>query len=239
MNDEKNLEDFILNNREDFDGEAPAFDLWDRIEEELASEDDEPDAFETFVATNRDAFDNTTPPPRLEGRIFAELDQEAAAGATTAPPLSISHSAARRRRLLPMMGVAASALILIVAAFLIGNSRGYQTGQQDAVAQAIETINPEFAETERFYQSEINAQFTKVKAVNNDPQLVADLEEIDQATAEIRADLLEVPVSQRAELVEELIHIYRTKLDILLRVQRQLPPPGTSEVPTNTTTNEL
>ncbi|NJC27522.1 hypothetical protein [Neolewinella antarctica] len=213
------LEDFLLNNREKFDDASPPDNLWGRIEGAIAPEDDEPDAFDTFVATNRDAFDDATPPPRLEGQIFAQL-RGARAGASTAPPLRVSHS---RKRLLPMMGVAASALVLIVAAFLLGNSQGYRTAEHDLVATELQRISPDYLETEQFYQREIEAQFTKVKQVNNDPQLVADLKEIDLATAEIRASLLDVPESQRAELVEEMIRIYRTKLDILLRVQRQFP----------------
>ncbi len=212
------LEDFILNNQASFNGEAPAPDLWDRITGELDEVDDEPDGIEAFVATHRDAFDDATPPPRLEGKLFP-----AESGATPAPPLRVAHS---RRRLLPILGLAASVLVLIVAAFLIGNSRGYQTAESDRIAAELERINPEFVEAERFYRGEIASQFTKVMQVNNDPQFVADLEEMDRATQDIRASLLEVPESQRPELVEELIRIYRTKLDILLRVQRQLPPNG-------------
>lgn len=229
------LEDFILNNREAFDAEAPTHGLWDRIEGAIAPEDDEPDEFETFVAINREAFDTATPPPQIEARILNQL-APATAGGSPAPPLQLSHS---RKRLLPLMGMAASVLVLIVAAFLIGNSRGYQSAESDLVAAELQRINPEYLETERFYKNEIETQFTRVKQVNNDPQLVADLEEIDQATAEIRASLLEVPESQRLELVEEMIRIYRTKLDILLRVQRQIPPGGTKAARQQENQNEL
>jgi flavin-binding protein dodecin len=58
--------------------------------------------------------------------------------------------------------------------------------------------------------------------------LVKDLEAIDEATAEIRASLLEVPVSQREALVQKLIETYRTKLDILLRIQQHLPSSSTT-----------
>ena len=85
--------------------------------------------------------------------------------------------------------MAASALILVVAAFLIGSNQGYQSAEQDRLATEIDRINPDFVETEQFYQNEIAAQFTKVKQLNNDPQLVEDLKDIDKATAAIRADL--------------------------------------------------
>ena len=227
------LEDFILNNREAFDTDAPTDSLWSRIEGAIAPEDDEPEGLERFIANHREAFDTETPPPQLETAILGRL---ANAGASPAPPLRATHS---RRRLLPILGMAASAMLLIVAAFLIGSSRGYQTAEQDHVAMELERINPEYLETERFYQREIANQFVRVQQVNSDPQLVADLKEIDRATAEIRASLLEVPESQRAELVEEMIRIYRTKLDILLRVQRQLPPGGKKAAAKQANENEL
>ncbi|OAV43464.1 anti-sigma factor [Lewinella sp. 4G2] len=226
------LEDFILNHKEEFEADTPPDSLWGRIEASITPEDDEPDDFERFVANNREAFDSETPPPEMEAAIMGQL---AEADATPASPLRVTH----RRRYLPILGMAASALVLIVAAFLIGSSRGYQNAEQDRVALELERINPEYLETEQYYQREIASQFTRVKQVNNDPQLVADLKEIDAATAEIRASLLEVPESQRAELVEEMIRIYRTKLDILLRVQRQIPPGSPKAASKKANENEL
>ncbi len=235
------LEDFILNNRESFDDETPPTDLWDRIAEVIGSSDDDNDPLENFVATNRDAFDDVTPPPRLEGRIFAAIDQ---VGATPMAPASEARTPrlkaiSGRRRTLRVLGIAASFLLLIFAAFTIGNKQGYRSAEEDAMATELRQINPELAETETYYRAEIAAQFTKVDLVNDDPQLREDLAAIDAATEEIRASLLEVPVSQRAALVDRLIETYRTKLDILLRIQEHLP---TTDAPSSTTqqpNNEL
>ncbi|SER30229.1 anti-sigma factor [Neolewinella agarilytica] len=227
-----NLEDFILNNREAFDEETPSPDIWNRIESAIHTDgDDDNDPFEAFVASNRDAFDDSTPPPRLEGRIFAALGEQA--GASPMPPMQVVH---RRRRLMPVLGIAASMLLLITAAFLIGNNRGYQTGSEEQLAAELDRIDPELAETESYYRETIAENFTKVSQVNHDPQLVKDLEAIDEATAEIRANLLEVPASQRPALVQKLIETYRTKLDILLRIQQHLPSPSTTTQQPN---NEL
>ena len=73
-------------------------------------------------------------------------------------------------------------------------------------------------------------------------QLRQDLQEIDQATKEIREDLLTVPASQRHVLINQLIATYRTKLDILLRIQQHFPNPnatGTGQVPVNSNENEI
>jgi len=222
-----NLEDYILNNREAFDEETPSPDIWNRIESAISTNDDgddDDDPFEAFIATNRDAFDDSTPPPRLEGRVFAALKEQA--GANHMPPLQLAH---RRRRLMPILGIAASMLLLITAAFLIGNNRGYQAGSEEQLAAELNLIDPELAETELYYRDAIAENFSKVSQVNHDPQLFKDLEAIDEATAEIRASLMEVPSSQRPALVQKLIETYRTKLDILLRIQQHLPSSPTQQ----------
>lgn len=236
MATDRNLEDFILNNREEFDAEMPPPNLWDRIDSAITPKEEEPDNLEAFIAANRDAFDTATPPPKLTAAIFNDL-QPAAAGATTAPPLQVAHS--NRRPLWSLMGMAATVCILVVAAFLLGTNQGYQTAEADLVAAELEKIDPDFVEAERYYQNEIASHMTNIRQVSTDPQLVADLAEIDQATEEIRASLLEVPESQRPALVEEMIRIYRTKLDILMRVQRQITPTGPAPAGTLKKNNEL
>lgn len=233
------LEDFILQNRAAFDEEAPTDKLWARIEAAIEADDDDKAPFEAFVASNRAAFDDTSPPPRLEGRLFAALDEQAkhpSAGATPMPPLRLASS---RRNTLRVLGIAASFLLLLFAAFTVGNNQGYRAAEEDLVAEQLRQINPELAETENYYRSEIAAQFTKVELINNDPQLREDLAAIDAATEEIRADLLEVPTSQRAALVDKLIETYRTKLSILVRIQQHRTSSPVSASTTQQPTDEL
>jgi hypothetical protein len=228
------FEDFILQNRDSFDDEPVPTGLWERIESHLQTPDDGNNPLEAFIATNRDAFDESTPPPRLEGRVFAAMD-EVAAGPTTAP-LSVFSS---RKRTFRILGIAASFLLLLLAAFSIGNSRGYRSAAEEQMAAQLRQISPELAETEDYYRGEIAAQFTKVDLINNDPQLRKDLAAIDEATEEIRTALVEVPVSQRAALVDQLIENYRTKLNILLRIQQHATPANVSNSTTQSQTNDL
>lgn len=231
------LEDFILNNRASFDDESPSENLWNKIESAISTSNDDNDPLEDFVAIHRDAFDDSTPPPRIEGLVFATMDgaaTEKVSGATPMPPLrAILGQRGQRMRVL---GVAAAMLLLIAAAFTIGTQNGYRNAEEDQMVQQLNQISPELVETENYYRGEIAAQATKVKLVNNDPQLQKDLAAIDEATEEIRASLLEVPVSQRAALIDRLIETYRTKLDILLRIQQHLP--ANDSTTTQQTTNE-
>lgn len=233
------LEDFILDNRASFDDETPSESVWSKIESAIESFDDEDDPLEAFVATNRDAFDDSTPPPRIEGLVFAamgEVKAKETSGATPMPPLrAVLGGRGQRMRIL---GVAAAMLLLIAAAFTIGTQNGYRSAEEDQMANELRQISPELVETENYYRGEIAAQATKVKLVNNDPQLEKDLAAIDLATEEIRASLLEVPVSQRAALIDRLIETYRTKLDILVRIQTHLPSNDSTPSTTQQTTND-
>lgn len=229
------LKDFVRQHQEDFDSETPPASLWDRIETAITGDesDDGADPLREFIIIHREEFDNATPPPRIEGALFAP--------ASAPPSLRVSH---RRRNFGFLLGIAAS-LLLVFAAYNFGNRAGYEAGQQEHLAQEIERIDPELAEVERFYQQKIDAEFTKVNQVNDDPQLRRDLKEIDAATNDLRAQLLEVPDNQRHVLVNELIEAYRTKLEILLRIQQHFSPssnlPGEPTSPTarpNIKTNE-
>ena len=224
------LEQFVRRHREDFDGETPPAGLWDRIEASVSDEADPSatDPLEGFIAKNREAFDSETPPPRLEGAIFG------------APALQ--RKTARRRRILSYaLGIAAS-LLLLFTAYHFGNRSGFAAGQEEQrIAQQLQDLDPELAEAEQFYQRRISSEFAKVSQVNDDPQLRRDLEKIDRATDEIRAQLLEVPLSQRHVLVNQLISTYRTKLDILLRIQQHYTNPnlpGANAPAANTNVNE-
>ena len=256
------LKDYIQDNREDFDAEAPAPNLWDRISEELEADDEEDHSgqpLRDFVLSNREAFDDATPPPRLADAVFAQLDAEEAStvgaerrGATLRtlpgnqaplrteqpPQLRLAHS--RRRKLFSALAIAAGIALLIGFAYTLGNQVGYNTAvsSEAQIAAELEKIDPELVETERYFQREIAAQFTAVSQLNDDPQLKRDLAEMDRATAELRAELVEVPVSQRPLLVNELIETYQTKLHILIRIQQQLNPSGEAPRPSDSTSDD-
>ncbi len=204
------LEDFIRNQADDFNDEELPTDLWPVIEAQIISERSREDPLEGFIRKNRDAFDDATPPPRLFESIV---------------PASRLRVAGISRYL----AIAAAVVLVFGLSYTIGNRAGYQSGQLDAVTAEMNRISPDAVETEQFYQREIETHFRRVTQLNDDPQLRADLREIDRATAELRSDLLDVPIQQRPDLVSQLIENYQIKLDILLRIEEQLSPRPTSE----------
>ncbi|MCP9236884.1 hypothetical protein [Lewinella sp. JB7] len=216
------LKDFIQDHREEFDGDHPPSGLWDRIAASISEGDGAIDPLEGFVATHRDAFDNATPPPQLFERIAS--DSRSTTG-TAVRPRKLVAVTGGGLRVIRYLSAIAACLLLMFFAYNFGNRAGYQAGQDERIALQLEKMNPELAEAERFYRQRISNEFTKVSQVNHDPQLRQDLELLDEATAQIRAELLEVPVSQRPVLVNKLIETYRTKLDILLRIQQHFPNP--------------
>ncbi len=197
------LKGYVREHRADFDGEMPPPGLWDRIADALPpGVEEDLDPLESFIAKHRDDFDDATPPPQTELR-----------------------SVGSRRKLFGYLLAVAATVLLLFVAYDSGNRAGYQARQEEQIAGQLDAVDPGLAEAERFYQQRIASEFTKVSQFNDDPQLRQDLEQIDEATAELRAQLLTVPVSQRHVLVNQLIATYRTKLDILLRIRQHFPNP--------------
>ena len=210
------LEQFIQDQRPAFETEGPSNGLWDRIQADLDGEDND---LEEFVNDHREEFDNELPSTRLWDKIEADL-----ATAEQQPLTVVTKTEAKVRSLsvLYRWSAAAAVLLLIAASFMLGRNSGYQTGQADYLA-LIEQVQPDFADTEAHFQSEISDKFHQVVQYNDDPQLQADLDAIDQGMEEIKLELMEVPVEERTELVNRLIESYRIKLHILERILQHLP----------------
>lgn len=212
------LEQFILDQRPAFETEGPSNGLWDRIQTDL---DGGGGDLESFIKTRREDFDSEAPPAALWDKIQADLSP----AATTQQPLQMTAPTEAKIRSLSSLyrwSAAAAVLLLLGASFMLGRNSGYQTGQADYLA-VIEQVQPDFADTEAHFQSEISDKFQQVALYNDDPQLQADLEAIDQGMEEIKLELLEVPLEERADLVNQLIESYRIKLHILERILQHLP----------------
>lgn len=217
------LENFINQNRDDFDQEVPGS-LWDKISDGIGSSEDK---LEEFVNGRRADFDSEEPPAGLWNKILADLP------ATT----KVVSMQARRSPSIFYRVAAAAAVILVAGSLYLGRQMGYQAAQDQQLA-LIYAIDPDFPDAEVYYQNEIEDLFHQVSTRNSDPELYADLEAIDESMKDLRDQLSSVPREEQASLVADLIMSYQIKLQILQKVIQHLPDQSPTEE-TNTPTIEL
>ncbi|MGH1436919.1 MAG: hypothetical protein ACRBG0_20945 [Lewinella sp.] len=163
---------------------------------------------EKFILDNRDAFDDARPSLKLWAAIEKDLNEEEAP----------SHAMRNRR---PWYQVAATVLILLTAGGFGGAFLTQQT-QQPTAQTLIEDVAPEFAEMEQYYNQRIKENYARLTTHTQDPEIDADLQQLDNAMAELREDLTNAPSGREEMIVQQLIESYRLKLQILERILERI-----------------
>lgn len=194
----KNLEKYIVDNKEAFDTEIPNLRVWAAIEKELAPELD----LEAFIEDNKADFD--TEIPNL--KIWAQIDK------------TINRTAERRHILRGWFLRSAAAIALLV----IGGTAGvFMMGKRAdiLVEKQFEKVAPDFQKTEKYYNQQVQAKLTQLASYENaDPSVLSDLQQIDLVQEELKAELENAPASTREEIVQRVIDNYKIKIGILERV---------------------
>lgn len=166
---------------------------------------------EQFIQENRDAFDDARPSLKLWAEIEKELGNEDA-------PATNIHSLRSRR---PWYHIAASVVILLsVGAF--GGAYLTKQSNQPTAQELIEEFAPEFGEMEVYYNERIQENYARLTTYTQDPEIDADLAQVDQAMQELRTDLENAPSGTEEQIVQQLIDSYRLKLQILERILEQI-----------------
>lgn len=166
------------------------------------------DPLEDFVRHNRDAFDTEHPGLGTWSQIEKRMDRQ---------PRLRAMSSGRNFRYWRI----AAAIALLLIAGGIGRELGMQAMQEQQTAM-LQQAAPDFDETEAFYQETIARTKARLTGYQVDPVLEADLEQIDQAMADLREELAAAPPAERRTLVENLINQYRLKLNLLERILQRL-----------------
>jgi hypothetical protein len=158
------------------------------------------DRLEEFINNNRADFDNAVPGLRVWARLDKALDQQQA-----------QHS-----RPWKAMRAAAAVLLLLAA----GGIGGHYLGRMQATAAVakVETISPEAAEAERYYNEQFQEKYQQLAKYTTLNTLEPDFDQIDQATQELKQELLNVPKGSEEQVVRNLIQNYQLKLQILEHV---------------------
>ncbi len=164
---------------------------------------------EKFIHDQRDAFDDARPSLKLWAAIEKDLEAE---GTSSVRQIRIHR---------PWYQIAAAIVVLLS----LGGIGGTYLSQQDSepVAQGlIEQIAPEFGEMELYYNQKIKDNYARLAAYTQDSEIDADLAQMDQAMAELRADLADAPSGREEQIVQQLIESYRLKLQILERILERI-----------------
>ena len=160
---------------------------------------------EQFIQDHRDAFDDAYPSLKIWADIERELDPEPARRVPLRPKRS-------------WLQIAATALILITLGGIGGLYLGRKSVQPNQTQALIEQVAPDFSEMAQYYNQQIQQRYSQLTSYTQDPQIDADLAQIDQAMEELRNELRHAPPGREEQIVQELIASYRIKLQILERV---------------------
>lgn len=194
----KNLEQYITDNRIAFDTEIPNLKVWAAIEKQLTPELD----IESFIESNRADFD--TEIPNL--KIWAQIDK------------TVNQSVEKRHILRGWILRAAAAAALLIVGATVGITL-YEKRGDSLVEKQVQQIAPDFQNTEKFYNQQVQAKLTKLATYQNtDPSVFSDLKQIDAVQEELKAELFNAPTSTREEIVRRMIENYQIKIGILERV---------------------
>ena len=120
----------------------------------------------------------------------------------------------KQKKIVPWMRIAkmAIAACLLVFTGLGAYHLGKTTGEEVAVQ--------EWVEAQQYYEGQINSKLALVQTKVNDPFLLEDMADMDQAISELKNDLKDNV--DNAEVVEAMMENYRLKLKILESILEQL-----------------
>lgn len=159
---------------------------------------------ENFIQDNRKEFDSELPSPNIWANIESALDNKKEKIVDIAPKT-------KRRFMWPSIAAAAVVLVLL--------SVGIKSFVPNA---ATSVINDELAQTEAYYQQEVEKKYGQLAKYSYDNTIDLDLAQIDQFVNELKTELEHAPQGAEKEIISNLIKSYETKLSILEKVLHRL-----------------
>jgi phosphoglycerate-specific signal transduction histidine kinase len=163
------------------------------------------DNLENFITQNRDAFDDSIP----SLKVWAAIDRTA------------NKKHARRIRLWKQLQIAAAITVLLVSGGIVG-SYLTQSGQGNSAMAILQQAAPEYFEMEQYFKTQIDDRINQLVSYSPNDQVLQDLDQIDQAMLELKAELQDAPKGKEDEIIENLIQNYQMKVAILEKVLERM-----------------
>jgi len=90
---------------------------------------------------------------------------------------------------------------------------------QQADQLAAQSLTEEFLEVEQFYQKQISSKVNQLASMSDYDQSVEDdLAQLDTSIQELKEEIAEAPKGSEAEIINTMIHNYKTKVELLERI---------------------
>lgn len=159
------------------------------------------DQFEKYIRSNREQFDDRNPDPAIWNQIEARLPQKSA-----------TH---RRLTMWKTLSIAAVALVLILSGVIAGMFMGRGSLSQDPAYA-------EFMQAEQYYTVEYNKKKSELAQYQYDPVVDEDLKELDKMYEALAKELTETSQTDKSELINAMIQIYQTRIQLLERVLNKI-----------------
>jgi hypothetical protein len=158
------------------------------------------DKLEKYIRTNRDQFDDRNPDPAIWNQIMSRLPQK-----------PVEH----RIVMWKWMSAAAVGLVLILSGVIAGLYMGRE-GESKNPAYA------EFMQAQQYYNVEYDKKKSELSEYTYDPEVDRDLKELDKMYEELSQEFLNTKEPDKSELVNAMIQIYKTRIELLERVLNRI-----------------
>ena len=162
------------------------------------------DNLEKFIKQNREGMDREVP----DLKVWAAIDKNLSA----VEPEQKAKVVPLFRRL----RAAAAILLLLTAGGLGGSYFATQTSGNEI--NSLADISPEHAETERWFNRQVDEKVAKLASYKQAENVKPDLEQLDAVFQELAAELEKAPKGKEEQIINAMITNYQAKVDILNRV---------------------
>jgi len=170
------------------------------------------DSLEKFILEHREEFDTAMPNLSVWANIDRQLDKK--------PNPSITWMA--------RLKVAAAVALLLTAGGVIGA----YLATSSAKANTLADLSPEYAEMERYFNTQANQKMAQLASYHQDGFVRGDIQEMDAFYEELKTELQKVPPGSEEKIIQAMIKNYQTKIDMLDQVLEQVQTTNSTNLKT-------